>query len=79
MALIVLLAIIPAVVLSGSLFLMKFYKLDREEMARIQEKIHVMKAAKDEERVQAIAKNVPLSDMDYVDVTQYKVDQYDEN
>lgn len=51
---------------------------DREEMARIQEKIHVMKAAKDEERVRAIAKNVPLSDMDYVDVTQYKVDQYDD-
>ncbi|HFI0273503.1 MFS transporter [Streptococcus suis] len=78
MALIVLLTVIPVVVLSLSLFLMKFYKLDREEMARIQEKIHVMKAAKDEERVRAIAKNVPLSDMDYVDVTQYKVDQYDD-
>lgn len=39
-----------------------------------------MKAAKDEERVRAIAKNVPkvVSDMDYVDVTQYKVDQYDD-
>ncbi len=31
------------------LVLMKFYKLDREEMARVQEKIYVMKAAKDEE------------------------------
>lgn len=79
MALILLLTIIPAVILSVSLFLMKFYKLDSEEMARIQEKIHVMKAAKDDERVQAIAKNVPLSDMDYVDVTQYKVDQYDKD
>lgn len=78
MALIVLMAIIPAIVLCGSLFLMKFYKLDREEMARIQEKIHVMKAAKDEKRVKAIAKNVPLSDMDYVDVTQYTVEQYDD-
>lgn len=78
MALIVLLTVIPAAVLSVSLFLMKFYKLDREEMARIQEKIHVMKAAKDEERVRAIAKNVPLSDMDYVDVTQYKVEQYED-
>lgn len=78
MALITLMTLIPAGVLCLSLFLMKFYKLDREEMARIQEKIHVMKAAKDEERVQAIAKNVPLTDMDYVDVTQYKVDQYDE-
>lgn len=78
-ALIILLTVIPAAVLSVSLFLMKFYKLDGEEMARIQEKIHVMKAAKDEERVQAIAKNVPLSDMDYVDVTQYKVDQYDKD
>ncbi|MFC5630997.1 MULTISPECIES: MFS transporter [Streptococcus] len=78
MALITLFAIIPIVVLLVSLFLMKFYKLDREEMARIQEKIHVMKAADDEERVRAIAKNVPLTDMDYVDVTKYKVDQYDE-
>lgn len=78
MATIVLLTVIPIVVLCVSLFLMKFYKLDREEMARIQEKIHVMKAAKDEERVRAIAKNVPLSDMDYVDVTKYKVDQYEE-
>lgn len=75
-ATIVLLTVIPALVLCISLFLMKFYKLDRKEMARIQEKIHVMKAAKDEERVRDIAKNVPLSDMDYVDVSQYKVDQY---
>lgn len=78
MATIILMIIIPVVTLSFSLFLMKFYKLDQEEMARIQEKIHVMKAAKDEERVMAIAKNVPLTDMDYVDVKQYKVDQYDE-
>lgn len=78
MALIILFTIIPIVVLCISLFLMKFYNLDGEEMARIQEKIHVMKAATDLERVQAIAKNVPLTDMDYVDVTKYKVDQYDE-
>ncbi|MGT2742528.1 MFS transporter [Streptococcus plurextorum] len=78
MALIVLMAVIPIIVLTISLFLMRFYKLDREEMARVQEKIHVMKAAKDDERVQAIAKNVPLTDMDYVDVKQYKVDQYDD-
>ena len=72
-ATIALFTLIPAALLCISLFLMRFYKLDREEMARIQEKIHVMKAAKDVERQQAIAGNVPLSDMDYVDITQYKV------
>ncbi|MET3558768.1 Na+/melibiose symporter-like transporter [Streptococcus rupicaprae] len=79
MALIALFVIIPVVALGFSLFLMRFYKLDSEEMARIQEKIHVMRAAKDKERAQAIAQNVPLSDMDYVDVSQYKVDQFDED
>lgn len=75
MALIVLLTLIPAAGLAVSLFLMKFYKLDREEMARVQEKIHAMKAAKDSERVRDIAKNVPLSDMDYVDLSQYPIDE----
>ncbi|MFA9413176.1 MULTISPECIES: MFS transporter [unclassified Streptococcus] len=75
LATIALFAIIPIAVLLVSLFLMKFYKLDNEEMARVQEKIHAMKAAKDNERVQDIAKNVPLSDMDYVDLSQYPVDE----
>jgi len=33
-----------------------------------------MKAAKDEERVRDIAKNVPLSDMEYVDLSKYPLD-----
>lgn len=44
-------------------------------MVRIQEKIQVMKAASSKERVKDIARNVPLSDMDYVDVTKYPVDK----
>ncbi|MTB64526.1 glucuronide permease [Streptococcus sp. zg-86] len=74
-AIITLLVFVPAAMLLISLFLMKFYTLDQVTMAQVQEKIHVMKAAKDEERVQAIAKNVPLSDMDYVDVTKYDVEE----
>lgn len=74
-ALITLVVIIPVVMLVISLALMKFYKLDQVTMAQVQEKIHVMKAAKDEERVKAIAKNVPLSDMDYVDVTKYEIEE----
>ncbi|MBF0778679.1 MFS transporter [Streptococcus cuniculi] len=74
-AIIALLVLIPTVMLVISLVLMKFYQLDQVAMAQVQEKIHVMKAAKDEERVKAIAKNVPLSDMDYVDVTQYGVEE----
>ncbi len=69
-----LLAIIPLFVSVISLSLMKFYKLDKEEMEKIQEKIHVMKAARDKERAMDIAKNVPLSDMDYVDLSTYPVD-----
>lgn len=72
-AMIALLVFIPAVMLVISLVLMKFYKLDQVTMAQVQEKIHVMKAAKDEARVKAIGKNVPLSDMDYVDITQYEI------
>ncbi|TWS95361.1 MFS transporter [Streptococcus sp. sy018] len=72
-AIITLMVIIPLVMLVISLLLMKFYKLDQVTMAQVQEKIHVMKAARDEDRVKAIAKNVPLSDMDYVDVTKYEV------
>ncbi|HEL0414074.1 TPA: MFS transporter [Streptococcus equi subsp. zooepidemicus] len=75
MALIALHVGIPFVALLVALILMSFYKLDKEEMVRIQEKIQVMKASSDKERVQAIAKNVPLSDMDYVDVTKYPVDK----
>ncbi|ESV53752.1 glucuronide permease [Streptococcus agalactiae LMG 14747] len=71
---IILFAVIPAVFLLVSLFLMKFYKLDKEMMVQIQEKIHTMKAARDKERAMAIAKNVPLSDMDYVDLSKYPVD-----
>lgn len=78
MATIFLFAVLPAIMLSISLFLMRFYQLDGETMVKIQEKIHAMKAAKDVERVRDIAKNVPLSDMDYVDLSQYKVNQYDE-
>ncbi|MBF6979196.1 MFS transporter [Aerococcaceae bacterium zg-BR22] len=74
-ATILLFAIIPAMASLFSLILMKFYKLDSETMVQIQEKIQVMKAAKDAERAQAIAKNVPLSDMDYVDVTQYPIEE----
>ncbi|MBY5034970.1 MFS transporter [Streptococcus gallolyticus] len=73
MATLALVVIIPVVFATISLILMKFYKLDREEMIRIQEKIQVMKAARDEERVRDIAKNVPLTDMDYVDVTKYPI------
>ena len=62
-----------------ALFLMRFYKLDRETMVQIQEKIHVMKAAKDVERVRDIAKNVPLSDMDYVDISKYPVQEENED
>lgn len=75
MATIILLVGIPFVALSVALFLMRFYKLDKEEMVRIQEKIQVMKAASSKERVKDIARNVPLSDMDYVDVTKYPVDK----
>ncbi|MBF0819166.1 MFS transporter [Streptococcus acidominimus] len=74
-AIIALLVFIPVAMLVISLILMKFYKLDQVTMAQVQEKIHVMKAAKDEERVKAIAKNVPLSDMDYVDVTEYEIEE----
>lgn len=77
MATIALLVGIPFIALLLALLLMKFYKLDREEMIRIQEKIQVMKAADSKERIEAIAKNVPLSDMDYVDVTQYPVEDND--
>lgn len=73
-ATIVLIAVIPFVAALVSLIMMRFYKLDGEEMARVQEKIHAMKAAKDPERVRDIAKNVPLSDMDYVDLSQYPID-----
>lgn len=75
MALMVLLVGVPFVALLVALVLMKFYKLDKEEMIRIQEKIQVMKAASSDERVKDIAKNVPLTDMDYVDVTNYPVDK----
>lgn len=75
MATIILLVGIPFISLLVALFLMKFYKLDKEEMVRIQEKIQVMKSASSDERVKAIAKNVPLTDMDYVDVTDYPVDK----
>ncbi|MFC3927115.1 MFS transporter [Streptococcus caprae] len=75
MATIFLIAVIPFVAAITSLIMMRFYKLDDQEMARVQEKIHAMKAAKDIERVQDIAKNVPLSDMDYVDLSQYPVDE----
>ncbi|AGM98444.1 MFS transporter [Streptococcus iniae] len=75
MALMVLLVGVPFVALLVALVLMRFYKLDKEEMIRIQEKIQVMKAASSDERVKAIAKNVPLTDMDYVDVTNYPVDK----
>ncbi len=68
-------AIIPIVVLVLALALMKFYKLDNKTMVRVQEKIHAMKATKDLERVAAIAKNVPLSDMDYVDLSKYPIDK----
>lgn len=74
-AAILLFTIIPAVVSLVALFILKFYKLDKETMIQIQEKIHAMKAAKDSERVKDIAKNVQLSDMEYVDLTQYKVEE----
>lgn len=74
-ATIALIGIIPLVASIISLTLMKFYKLDREEMVMIQEKIHVMKAARDKERAMDIAKNVPLSDMEYVDLAKYPVDE----
>lgn len=72
---IVLFAIIPIISLLISLILMRFYQLDKETMIQVQEKIHTMKAAKTTERVVAIAKNVPLSDMDYVDLSQYPVEE----
>lgn len=72
--LIILIAIVPFIAGLVALLLMKFYKLDKEEMVRIQEKIQVMKAASTKERAKDIAKNVPLSDMDYVDVTKYPVE-----
>lgn len=78
-ATILLFAIIPVVLSLLALFLMRFYKLDRETMVQIQEKIHVMKAAKDVERVRDIAKNVPLSDMDYVDISKYPVQEENED
>lgn len=70
---ILLFTIIPIVAIIFSLFLMRYYKLDSKTMVQIQEKIHTMKAAADVERAQAIAKNVPLSDMDYVDLSQYPI------
>lgn len=73
MALIILYVGIPVIALLTALFLMKFYKLDHAEMIRIQEKIQVMKAADSDQRVKDIAENVPLTDMDYVDVTKYPV------
>lgn len=76
-ATIVLFTIIPVGVLLVSLFLMKYYTLDRETMAEIQEKIHVMKVAKDKERALDIAENVPLSDMAYVDLEKYPADKKD--
>ncbi|MGT2666970.1 MFS transporter [Streptococcus rifensis] len=75
LATIALFAIIPVAILLVSLVLMKFYKLDQETMEQIQEKIHVMKAAKDKERAHDIAKNVELSDMEYVDLTKYPVEE----
>ncbi|MEY8463324.1 MFS transporter [Streptococcus merionis] len=74
-AIITLFAIIPVAVLVVSLVLMKFYKLDNETMAQIQEKIHAMKAAKDKERAHDIAQNVELSDMEYVDLSKYPVEE----
>ncbi|MHA3225301.1 MFS transporter [Globicatella sulfidifaciens] len=68
-------AIIPAVGIVIALILMRFYKLDRETMIQVQEKIHAMKAANDVERTIDIAKNVELSDMDYVDLSQYPIDE----
>lgn len=44
-------AVIPLPVLSVSLFLMKFYKLDREEIWHVFKKIYVMKSDKDRENV----------------------------
>ncbi|MCD0070412.1 hypothetical protein HK288_08400 [Streptococcus agalactiae] len=44
-------------------------------MVRIQEKIQVMKSATTKERAKDIARNVPLTDMDYVDVTKYPIDK----
>ena len=78
-AVIFLFAILPVIMSIIALFLMRYYKLDRETMVQIQEKIHVMKAAKDVERVQDIAKNVPLSDMDYVDISKYPVEEEKED
>ncbi|MGT2932963.1 MFS transporter [Streptococcus catagoni] len=75
MATLVLLVGIPFLSLLVALFLMKFYKLDKEEMVRIQEKIQVMKAASTKERAKDIAENVPLTDMDFVDVTKYPVNK----
>ncbi|MCD0057844.1 glucuronide permease, partial [Streptococcus agalactiae] len=75
MAAISLLVAIPFIALSIALLLIKFYKLDKEEMVRIQEKIQVMKAATTKERAKDIARNVPLTDMDYVDVTKYPIDK----
>lgn len=72
---ILLFTIIPIIAITLSLFLMKFYSLDRKTMEQIQEKIHTMKAANDVERVEAIAKNVPLSDMDYVDLNHYPINE----
>jgi len=56
---------------------MKFYKLDSQTMVEVQEKIQVMKAAKDQESAIAIAENVLLSDLKYVDLNDYKIE--DEN
>ncbi|HGD6220463.1 TPA: MFS transporter [Streptococcus agalactiae] len=75
MAAISILVAIPFIALSIALLLMKFYKLDKEEMVRIQEKIQVMKAATTKERAKDIARNVLLTDMDYVDVTKYPIDK----
>ena len=46
-------------------------------MVEVQEKIQVMKAAKDQESAIAIAENVLLSDLKYVDLNDYKIE--DEN
>ena len=69
--------ILPIVMLCLSLILMKFYKLDSQTMVEVQEKIQVMKAAKDQESAIAIAENVLLSDLKYVDLNDYKIE--DEN
>lgn len=67
---------LPLLMLICSLVFMKFYKLDSQTMVEIQEKIQVMKAAKDKQRAIDIANNVPLSDMEFINVSDYKVDHH---